>query len=95
MSRVLFLFSIVLAALLALLISGMNSSRVEVELAFVRIATPLGLALITAFVCGLLAGLFWRVSWVTRLLSERGQLRRALRAAEMRARQAAAGDNAR
>ena len=54
--------------------------RVDVELAFLRIATPLGLALVVAFVIGLLAGLFWRVYWVAELLDERGRLRRALRA---------------
>jgi uncharacterized integral membrane protein len=69
----------------------MNAGRVDVELAFLRIATPLGLALVVAFVIGLLAGLFWRVYWVAEL-DERGRLRRALRAAETRARTLAAAD---
>jgi uncharacterized integral membrane protein len=95
MSRILFFFSVALAALIALLISAMNAGRVEIELAFVRITTPLGLALVVAFVAGLLAGLVWRVYWVAELLNERGRLRRALRLAEARARAAAvAGDNA-
>ena len=64
MARILFYFSVALAALVALLVSAMNAGRVDVELAFLRIATPLGLALVVAFVCGLLAGLIWRVYWV-------------------------------
>ena len=95
MSRVVFLFSVALAALVALFVSAMNADRVEVELAFLRIATPLGLALVVAFVAGLVAGLIWRVYWVAELLNERGRLRRALRLAEQRARTVvAAGDNA-
>jgi uncharacterized integral membrane protein len=95
MPRILFLFSVALAALIALLITAMNAGRVDIELAFVRITAPLGLALVIAFVAGLLAGLAWRVYWVAELLNERGRLRRALRLAEARARAAAvAGDNA-
>ncbi len=95
MSRVVFYFTVALAALVALFVSAMNVERVEVELAFLRIATPLGLALVVAFVGGLVAGLIWRVYWVAELLNERGRLRRALRLAEQRARAAAAtGENA-
>ena len=71
---------------MALFVSAMNADRVEVELAFLRIATPLGLALVVAFAAGLVAGLIWRVYWVAELLNERGRLRRALRLAEQRAR---------
>jgi uncharacterized integral membrane protein len=90
MSRVVFMFSVALAALVALFVSAMNVGRVEVELAFLRIATPLGLALVVAFVAGLVAGLIWRVYWVAELLNERGRLRRALRIAEQKARTASA-----
>ena len=90
MRRFLFLASLVLAALLALLVSAMNSGRVEIELAFGRVVAPLGLALVIAFTVGLLAGLAWRVYWVGELLGERGRLRRALRLAESKARAAAA-----
>jgi uncharacterized integral membrane protein len=94
MSRVVFYFTVALAALVALLVSAMNVDRVDVELAFLRIATPLGLALVVAFVAGLVAGLIWRIYWVAELLNERGRLRRALRLAEQRARAAAAtGEN--
>ena len=95
MARIFFYFSVALAALVALLVSAMNAGRVEVELAFLRIATPLGLALVVAFVVGLLAGLFWRVYWVAELLDERGRLRRALRRPRRaRGPLAAAGENA-
>lgn len=90
MRRFLFLASLILAALLALLVSAMNAGRVEIELAFGRIVSPLGVALVIAFTIGLLAGLAWRVYWVAELLSERGRLRRALRLAESEARTAAA-----
>jgi uncharacterized integral membrane protein len=92
MSLFFFRLTIALAALLALVISAMNLARIEIELAFFRVSSPLGLALVAAFVLGLLAGLFWRVSWVAELLAERGRLRRALRLAESQARAAAAGD---
>lgn len=93
MSRFFFLLSVALAALLALLVSAMNLGRVDIEFAFVRVATPLGLALVLAFVAGLLAGLVWRGYWVAELLGERGRLRRALRLAESRARAAAVTNN--
>jgi uncharacterized integral membrane protein len=93
MQRFLAVGSIVLAALLALLISAMNSGRVEIELAFGRLVSPLGLALVVAFVAGLIFGLASRVYWVAELLNERGRLRRALRLAEASARSSAlAGD---
>jgi uncharacterized integral membrane protein len=90
MSRILFLLALVLAALTSVVISALNGTRVEVELAFVRITTPLGVALVAAFTVGLLAGLLWRGHWMAQLLSERGRLRRELRLAEIRAREAVA-----
>ena len=86
MSRFFFIASLVIAAFLALLISALNASRVEIEFAFARIASPLGVALVIAFTVGLLAGLGWQSRWVTQLLAERGRLRRALRIAESKAR---------
>jgi uncharacterized integral membrane protein len=90
MTRILFLVALVLAALTSVVVSALNVTRVEVELAFVRITTPLGVALVAAFTVGLLAGLLWRGRWMAQLLSERGRLRRELRLAEVRVRQAAA-----
>lgn len=92
MSRTFFLLSIALAAFLALLVTAMNSGRVEVELAFVRVGAPLGLALVFAFTVGMLAGLAWRGYWVGELLTERGRLRRSIRLLEAQARAAAAGN---
>lgn len=74
MVRILFFFSVALAALVALLVTAMNAQRVDIELAFLRIGTPLGLALVVAFVVGLVGGLVWRVYWVAELLNERGRL---------------------
>lgn len=73
-------------ALLALLFGALNHERVPLELAFIKLAPPLGLALIVAFAAGLLLGVVWRLSWVADLLAERGRLRRALRLAETQAR---------
>ena len=86
MSRFLFIAVLIAAALLALIVSAMNASRVDIELAFARIASPLGIALVVAFTIGLLAGLFWQLKWIAQLLAERGRLRRALRIAESKAR---------
>jgi uncharacterized integral membrane protein len=94
MSRFLFRASLVLAALIALFVSAMNQELVAIELAFLKVRSSLGLALVVAFVVGLLAGLFWRIAWVAELLSERGKLRRALRAAETRMRTEAAAKDA-
>lgn len=96
MSRFLFRLSLILAALIALFVSAMNQDVVSLELAFAELRSPIGLALVVAFVIGLLAGLMWRIAWVAELLAERGRLRRALRIAEARVRtEATALDDAR
>ena len=92
MSRFIFLVSVGAATLLAALLGAMNTGRVHIELAFVHLVAPLGVALVFTFVIGLLAGFVWRGYWVAELLSERGRLRRALRLAESKARAAAGGD---
>jgi uncharacterized integral membrane protein len=88
MSRFLFILSLVLAAGVAVVVTAMNAGRVDLELAFVHFDSPLGIVLVVTFTLGMLIGLFWRVSWIASLLNERGRLRRALRLAEDRARQA-------
>jgi uncharacterized integral membrane protein len=90
LSRLLFVMLFAAAAFVGLAISALNATRIDVELAFVRISTPLGAALIAAFTLGLLAGLLWQGRWVAQLLTERGRLRRELRLAEARTRQATA-----
>jgi uncharacterized integral membrane protein len=86
MSRFLVITVVVLVGLVALVLSALNSSPVEIELAFARLRSPLGVALIVAFTLGLLGGLFWQAKWIAQLLNERGRLRRALRLAESKAR---------
>jgi uncharacterized integral membrane protein len=86
MSRFLFLVFLLVAACIAVLITAMNAGRVEIELAFARLSSSLGVALVVAFTTGLLAGLAWQMKWVAQLWSERGRLRRALRIAEAKAR---------
>lgn len=82
MTRFLFRLSLVIAAFIAISVSALNSGEVHVELAFARLASPLGLALVIAFVLGLIAGLSWQMLWIGRLLQERSRLRRALRVAD-------------
>jgi len=86
MPRFLFVLVLIVATLLAIMVSAMNATSVAIELAFARITSPLGVALIVTFVIGLLVGSSWRLHWISQLLRERGQLRRALRIAEDRAR---------
>lgn len=91
--RIAFTILIISLTILALVFGALNPAVVELELAFDRIAAPLGVLLVAAFVVGLLAGIFWRVSWVAALLTERGRLRRALRLAESKLRDTgASGD---
>jgi uncharacterized integral membrane protein len=86
MSRIFLAILLVAAASIALVVSAMNASRVDIELAFAKFTSPLGTALVVAFTIGLLAGLVWQLRWVSQLLAERGRLRRALRIAEAKAR---------
>lgn len=86
MSRFLFIVVLIGAALLALVVSAMNAGPVDIELAFARVGSPLGIALVVAFTVGLIAGLLWQLKWIASLLAERGRLRRALRIAEAKAR---------
>lgn len=91
MKRIALAVLLALLALLALLFGALNHERVALELAFMRLTPPLGLALIVAFVTGLLLGVIWRLAWVADLLAERGRLRRALRVAETQARAGGSG----
>jgi uncharacterized integral membrane protein len=90
MSRLWYALLLTVAALTGLTVSALNVTRIDVELAFLRVRTPIGVALVAAFTLGLLAGLLWRVRWVAQLLGERGRLRRELRLAELRGREAVA-----
>ena len=92
MSRILLIIVLLGAALLALFVTAMNAGRVDIELAFAKVNSPLGLALVIAFAVGMLSGLAWQVKWVAQLLAERGRLRRALRLAESKARKEAVAE---
>ncbi len=85
MTRFLFRVSLVIAALVAISVSVLNQTEVGVELAFARLTSPLGLALVVSFVLGLVAGLSWQMLWIGRLLEERSRLRRALKVADANA----------
>jgi len=82
MTRFLFRLSLVIAAFVAISVSVLNPVEVPVELAFTRLRSPMGLALVVAFVLGLVGGLSWQMLWIGRLLQERSRLRRALRVAD-------------
>jgi uncharacterized integral membrane protein len=86
MSRIFFLFCLLVIAAVAIVVSALNAAPVDIELAFARFSSPLGVALVVTFTLGMLAGLFWRLRWIAQLLRERGRLRRALRIAEDRLR---------
>lgn len=91
MMRTKFILLLLLVMILAMVFVALNPQPAFVELAWVRWQTSVGLALVIAFAVGLVAGLAIRVVWVAELLSERGRLRRALKAAEARVRSYAAG----
>lgn len=92
LQRIGFVATILLLFAFALLFTALNAERFSVDLAFARVETSAGLALILAFTAGLLLGVLWRSIWVARLLAERGRLRLALRLAESRNASAPPGD---
>lgn len=91
MKRLVLIALLVLLSGAGLVFALLNPDRLSIELAFVRLTVPVGLALIVAFAAGMLLGVLWRVTWVATLLGERGRLRRALRLAEAEARSAGRG----
>lgn len=86
MGRTKFILLLLIAVVLAMLFVTLNSQTVTIELALLSLRLPLGLAVVTAIAIGLIAGVLMRGAWVAELLSERGRLRRALKAAEAKAR---------
>ena len=85
MTRFLFRSCLVIAASIAIAVAVLNGGEVAIELAFARLKSPLGLALVVSFVLGLVAGLSWQMLWIGRLLRERSRLRRAVRVADGKA----------
>lgn len=93
MGRFTFPLFLIALGVAALLFAGLNYESITLEFAFARVQTSAGLALVVALVLGLFIGIVVRGAWVAELLSERGRLRRALRAAEAKARNAALEQN--
>jgi len=90
MGRKRFIALLLLAMLIALVFATLNPQPVQLELAFMQMHLPLGVALVIACALGLAIGVLIRGRWVAELLSERGRLRRALKAAEAKTRELAA-----
>lgn len=90
MGRKRFIAVLLLAMLAALLFAALNPQAVDIELAVMQLHAPLGIVLIVVLALGLAAGVLMRGKWVAELLSERGRLRRALKAAEAKTRELAA-----
>jgi len=86
MARGKFFAVLVVVMLAALIFTALNPQIVQVELAFVQLHMRLGVMLVIALALGLLLGIFVKGLWVAELLSERGRLRRALKAAETQVR---------
>jgi uncharacterized integral membrane protein len=84
-----FLLLLLIAVVAAMLFVALNSGVVTIELALISFSAPLGLVLVFALALGMIAGVLMRGVWVAELLSERGRLRRALKAAEAKARERA------
>ncbi|HVY23766.1 MAG TPA: LapA family protein [Steroidobacteraceae bacterium] len=93
MARRKFMMVLLLVMLLALVFTAFNPQQVSIELAFVQVHLRLGVALVIALALGLIIGIAVKGMWVTELLSERGRLRRALKAAESQVRALAEKQN--
>lgn len=92
MGRKRFIAVLLIAMLVALVFAALNPQSTQVELAITQMHLPLGVALVFACALGLVIGVMIRGKWVAELLSERGRLRRALKAAEAKARELAAAN---
>ena len=93
MERGKFFAVLVVVMLAALIFTALNPQSVQLELAFVQVNLRLGLMLVIALALGLILGIFVKGLWVAELLSERGRLRRALKAAEAQVRALAEKQN--
>lgn len=87
MARRKFMIVLLLVMLLSLVFTVFNPQPANIELAFVQIHLRLGVALVIALALGVVLGIVIKGLWVTELLSERGRLRRALKAAESQVRE--------
>lgn len=90
MLRTKFIVLLLIIMVLAMVFVALNPQSVTLELAWFNFKLRLGLLMVITFAIGLLVGVMIRGAWVADLLSERGRLRRALKAAEAKARSYAA-----
>jgi len=81
-----FLMILIIVMLAALIFTALNPQSIQLELAFMQVKLRLGVVLVIALALGLLLGIFVKGLWVAELLSERGRLRRALKASEAQVR---------
>jgi len=79
MGRKRFFTLLLLAMFVALVFAALNPQSVQVELAFMQMHLPLGIALVIASAIGLVVGVLMRGAWIEELLSDRVRLRRALK----------------
>lgn len=93
MARSKFFAVLIVVMLAALVFTALNPQPVQLELAFVQVNLRLGVMLVIALALGLVLGIFVKGLWVAELLSERGRLRRALKAAEAQVRAMAEKQN--
>ena len=77
---ILVLFLVILVAMLVF--TRLNSGLIEIDLAFVTVASSIPLAFTVTFVMGLLFGLLCTAIFAVRLINERRQLRKSLRLSE-------------
>ena len=77
MYRLGFIFVTILAVVLGLLIGALNHGVVEVDLLWLQLNWPLGLALLAALAIGILFG--FALSWLFTVLPLRVKLRKARR----------------
>lgn len=75
MYRILSIIVMILAVALGLLVGTLNSDLVQIDLLWVQLEWPLGLAILSASALGLFIGLI--LAWFFSVLPLRSQLRKA------------------
>lgn len=71
---------ILLAAItLSAFFTSLNPGEIRLDLGFITIATPLGLAFVGALAVGWLLGIFSALTWIARVSADRRRLRAELK----------------
>lgn len=75
------LTAVVLLAAIALsaFFTSLNPGEIQLDLGFLTIATPVGLAFVGAVAIGWLLGILSALTWITRVSADRRRLRAELR----------------